>query len=59
MKGYASNFFYVFLPQPITAEEVSAITGIKENSYIVEGYNIPTPDILLLMSKVMKERMLL
>ena len=45
-EGYASNFFYVFLPQPITAEEVSAITGIEENSYIVEGYNIPTPDII-------------
>lgn len=45
-EGYASNFFYVFLVQPITAEEVSAITGIEENSYIVEGYNIPTPDII-------------
>ena len=45
-EGYASNFFYVFLVQPITAEEVSAITGIEENSYLVEGYNIPTPDIM-------------
>lgn len=44
--GYASNFFYVFLAQPITAEEVSAVTGIPEVSRIVEGYNIPTPDII-------------
>ena len=44
--GYASNFFYVFLAQPITAEEVTAITGIPEVARIVEGYNIPTPDII-------------
>lgn len=45
-EGYASSFFYTFLPQPITAEEISAITGITENSRNVEGYNIPTPDII-------------
>lgn len=44
--GYASNFFYVFLAQPITADETSAITGITEIARIVEGYNIPTPDII-------------
>ncbi len=44
--GYASNFFYVFLAQPITAEEASAVTGIPEVARIVEGYNIPTPDII-------------
>lgn len=44
--GYASNFFYVFLAQPITAAEVEAITGISEVARIVEGYNIPTPDII-------------
>lgn len=44
--GYASNFFYVFLAQPITADETTAITGIPEIARIVEGYNIPTPDII-------------
>lgn len=45
-EGFNSNFFYTFLVQPITAEETSAITGIPEVSRIVEGYNIPTPDII-------------
>ena len=45
-EGFASYFFYTFLPQPITAEEASAVTGIPEISRIVEGYNIPTPDII-------------
>lgn len=44
--GYNSNFFYVFLAQPITADETAAITGISEIARIVEGYNIPTPDII-------------
>lgn len=45
-EGFASTFFYVFLPKPITAAEVSVITGIPENAYTIEGYNIPTPDII-------------
>lgn len=45
-EGFHSYFFYTFLVQPITAEETSAITGIPEISRIVEGYNIPTPDII-------------
>lgn len=45
-EGFASNFFYVFLVQPITAEEVTAVTGIPEIARTVEGYNIPTPDII-------------
>lgn len=45
-EGYASNFFYTFLPQPITAEEITAITGIDESARTIEGYNIPTPDIM-------------
>ena len=45
-EGLNSYFFYTFLPQPITAEETSAITGIPEVARIVEGYNIPTPDII-------------
>lgn len=45
-EGLNSNFFYTFLAQPITAEETQAITGIPEIARIVEGYNIPTPDII-------------
>ena len=45
-EGYASFFFYTFLPQPISAEEITAITGIAESARTVEGYNIPTPDII-------------
>lgn len=45
-EGLNSNFFYTFLPQPITASEVSAITGITEVARTIEGYNIPTPDII-------------
>jgi tetratricopeptide (TPR) repeat protein len=45
-EGFASTFFYIFLAKPITAAEVSAVTGIPENSYTIEGYNIPTPDII-------------
>lgn len=45
--GYASNFIYQFIPQPITADEVTAITGVAvETPRTVEGYNIPTPDII-------------
>ena len=42
----ASTFFYVFLAKPASAAEVSTVTGIPENSYTIEGYNIPTPDII-------------
>jgi tetratricopeptide (TPR) repeat protein len=45
-EGFASNFFYTFLVRPISAAEITAITGIAENSLGVEGYNIPTPDII-------------
>lgn len=45
-EGYASSFFYTFLVQPITGEEITAITGIPEVARTVEGYNIPTPDII-------------
>jgi hypothetical protein len=45
--GFASNFIYQFLPQPITAAEVTAVTGvIPEVGRTVEGYNIPSPDII-------------
>lgn len=45
-EGFASGFFYTFLPQPISAEEITAITGIAESARTIEGYNIPTPDII-------------
>lgn len=45
-EGFASNFFYTFLVQPISAEEISAVTGIEEVARTIEGYNIPTPDII-------------
>ena len=45
-EGFASSFFYTFLVQPIAAEEITAVTGIPENGRTVEGYNIPTPDII-------------
>jgi tetratricopeptide (TPR) repeat protein len=44
--GFASNFFYQFLVQPITGAEIQAVTGIAETSRNVEGFNIPTPDII-------------
>ncbi|WP_316795030.1 RagB/SusD family nutrient uptake outer membrane protein [Pedobacter agri] len=44
--GFASNFFYQFLVQPITGAETQAITGIPESSRNVQGFNIPTPDII-------------
>lgn len=45
-EGFSSNFFYTFLVQPITAAEITAVTGIPENGRTIEGYNIPTPDII-------------
>lgn len=45
-EGLQSDFFYTFLVQPISAAEISAVTGIPENDRSVEGYNIPTPDII-------------
>ncbi|WNH11483.1 RagB/SusD family nutrient uptake outer membrane protein [Thalassobellus suaedae] len=45
--GYNSNFIYQFMPQPITAEEVAQITGVSNAQSIgVEGFNLPTPDLI-------------
>ncbi len=44
--GLESYFFYTFLVQPITASEVESVTGITEIARTVEGFNIPTPDII-------------
>ncbi|WP_268122449.1 RagB/SusD family nutrient uptake outer membrane protein [Roseivirga pacifica] len=51
-EGYASNFTYTFVPQPITAAElttlmeqyITAPTGIT--ALTQEAYNVPTPDII-------------
>jgi len=45
-EGLQSSFFYTFLVQPITRAEITAVTGIPENDRTIEGYNIPTPDII-------------
>lgn len=45
-EGLASNFFYTFVVQPITAAEVTAVTGIPEVARTIEGFNIPTLDII-------------
>ncbi|MEO5564507.1 MAG: RagB/SusD family nutrient uptake outer membrane protein, partial [Chitinophagaceae bacterium] len=45
-EGFASNFFYTFLVQPISSAEITAVTGIPEVPRTIEGYNIPTPDII-------------
>ena len=51
-EGYASNFINPFLPQPISAEEITtlfAANGVypaNVQALTVEGYNIPTPDLI-------------
>ena len=46
-EGLNGSFLYNFLPRPITAEEVGAITGTSNPQPVNgEGNNIPTPDII-------------
>jgi starch-binding outer membrane protein, SusD/RagB family len=51
-EGYASNFIYSFLPQPISAAEVTTlmanygVTPANIQAISVETFNIPTPDII-------------
>ncbi|WP_373516796.1 RagB/SusD family nutrient uptake outer membrane protein [Pricia sp.] len=46
-EGLDGNFLYNFIPRPITAEEVGAITGTSNPQPVNgEGNNIPTPDII-------------
>ncbi|HDZ05707.1 hypothetical protein LCGC14_0065860 [marine sediment metagenome] len=46
-EGLQGNFLYNFLPRPIEADEVGAITGTSNPQPINgEGNNIPTPDII-------------
>ena len=45
--GLSGDWFYTFLPQDITAEEVGSITGTTNPQPLAgEGDNIPTPDII-------------
>lgn len=45
-EGLSSNFFYTFLVQPISSSEITAVTGIAEVPRTIQGFNIPTPDII-------------
>jgi tetratricopeptide (TPR) repeat protein len=46
-EGYASRFFYDFLPMPISAAQITDITGAANaQARTEEGMNIPTPDIM-------------
>ncbi|GGI24449.1 RagB/SusD family nutrient uptake outer membrane protein [Pedobacter mendelii] len=45
-EGLASNFFYTFLIQPISAAEITAVTGIAEVPRTIQGFNLPTPDMI-------------
>ncbi len=46
-EGYASRFIYDFLPQPITAAQVTSITGAASaQARTEEAMNIPTPDLI-------------
>jgi starch-binding outer membrane protein, SusD/RagB family len=50
--GFASNFINPFLPQPISAAEVTALftanglNPLNIQALSVEGYNTPTPDLI-------------
>lgn len=51
-EGYASNFIYAMLPQPISAAEVTTLMGnygvapSNIQAISVEAFNVPTPDII-------------
>lgn len=51
-EGYASDFITPILPQPISAQEVTAtfakynVTPSSIQALTIEAYNIPTPDII-------------
>ncbi|PRY02928.1 putative outer membrane starch-binding protein [Pontibacter ummariensis] len=45
--GLNGNFLYRFLPRPMSVEEVVAITGTSNPQPLdIQGYNIPTPDLI-------------
>ena len=45
-EGFSSNFFYAFIPTPITAAELTAVTKIPEVFKPNGSFNTPTPDII-------------
>ncbi|MEC3965868.1 RagB/SusD family nutrient uptake outer membrane protein [Flagellimonas halotolerans] len=46
-EGFASSFMYEWLPMPLTAEQVALVSGVPNSQASnVEGFNIPTPDLL-------------
>lgn len=46
-EGYNGNFLYLFMPRPMTADELATITGTSNPQPLdSEGNNIPTPDII-------------
>ena len=47
-EGYASNFIYQFLPRPMSAATVGALTGVSNPQGLLnlEGFNTPTPDLI-------------
>lgn len=46
-EGFASSFPYAWLPMPLTADQVAAISGVGNSQAAnTEGFNIPTPDLL-------------
>lgn len=51
-EGFASNFIYQFIPQPITASELTAtfaaygVAPSNIQAITTEAYNVPTPDII-------------
>ncbi|MFV8341025.1 RagB/SusD family nutrient uptake outer membrane protein [Flavobacterium sp. XS2P39] len=46
-EGYASGFIYEMLPMPMSAAQVTSITGASgAQALTVEAYNIPTPDLV-------------
>ena len=46
-EGLQGSFLYYFLPRPMTADEVGAVTGTSNPQPLNgEGNNIPTPDII-------------
>lgn len=46
-EGFASSFPYAWLPMPLDAAQVEAISGVSGSQAAnTQGFNIPTPDLL-------------
>ncbi len=46
--GYASSFFYSFIPYPSSTETIAALTGVSNPNIQSggEGFNAPTPELI-------------